>query len=321
MNLMQLDISKKTAYLGTFLALSLIISYVESQIPVFTAVPGVKLGIANVVIFSPEDLQLVKEGPSVRRRFLDMMLSQLSTPYFVALQTYTKCLEQRNSVLREGKISGRTDIALLESFEKTLVETAGVIIPERQKAIEKLGRIAAQKYLAISDRENEKFNLRYECCMGEEAFSKEGYERLLIAHRREDMARGTTSFGIHREDMILTLSGNEMKMTASQGQCRTAALSLKLSQLTLIREECGDTPVLLLDDVMSELDMTRRKKLLMEMKDVQTFVTCTDESDLEGASENRTYRVNMVDGKSYIEEKSAGGAYVVEEKSMEPDFT
>ena len=121
------------------------------------------------------------------------------------------------------------------------------------------------------------------------------------------MFRGSTTFGIHREDILLTLKGREMKVFASQGQIRTAALSMKLAQLEVFRGETGEAPILLLDDVMSELDMTRRTRLLEEISGVQTFITCTDESDLEGCRERRSYQVFM-DGAGFghVKEASAG---------------
>ena len=129
------------------------------------------------------------------------------------------------------------------------------------------------------------------------------------------------AFGVHREDISLWLSGREMKVFASQGQIRTAALSMKLAQLEIFRRETGESPILLLDDVMSELDMTRRTRLLGEISGVQTFITCTDESDLEGCREKRSYRVSMTDkGTARIQEVSAGEQ--VEKESMDDiDFT
>jgi len=135
--------------------------------------------------------------------------------------------------------------------------------------------------------------------------------------------RGSTSFGIHREDITLTLKGREMKVFASQGQIRTAALSMKLAQLEVFRGETGEAPILLLDDVMSELDMTRRTRLLEEISGVQTFITCTDESDLEGCREKRSYQVSMQEGGcASVREISQGEevrrpAYELED----PDFT
>ena len=265
------------------------------------------MGRVQCVIFSPEDLMIVKEGPSIRRRFLDMMISQLSTAYFVALQQYQKALDQRNAMLREYKRGGRCDMGMLEAFEHGMAVPCDTIIPLRRKYVQMMAQIAAEKYNAISGREGEQFAMNYDCCVAQEERVAEKVTERLRQSRREDMLRGTTSFGVHREDIVLQLSGRDMKVFASQGQIRTAALSMKLSQLEVFRKESGEAPILLLDDVMSELDMTRRTRLLGEISGVQTFITCTDESDLEGCLEKRSYRVQM-DGEGFanVTETSAG---------------
>ena len=265
------------------------------------------MGHVQCVIFSPEDLMLVKEGPSVRRRYLDMMLSQVSTAYFTALQQYQKALDQRNALLREAKKGLRLDAAMMDAFEEAMAAQCAVVIPLRRRMVHHTAFVAGVKYDAISGRENEKFRMDYECCVpeGEDIAAYAVSE--LKKNRQEDVFRGSTSFGIHREDIILTLKGREMKVFASQGQIRTAALSMKLAQLEVFRGETGEAPILLLDDVMSELDMTRRTRLLEEISGVQTFITCTDESDLEGCRERRSYQVWMDDaGFGRVKEASAG---------------
>lgn len=279
------------------------------------------MGRVRCVIFSPEDLMLVKEGPSVRRRYADMMLSQLSAGYFVALQQYQKALEQRNALLKEAKRTDSMPTALLDAFEKAMAENAALIIPMRQKMLGEAAAIAEEKYRAISGREGECFAMRYACCAPGEDVADQVARRLKEA-RREDMFRGTTGFGVHREDIQLTLNGREMKLYASQGQIRTAALSMKLAQLELFNRETGDPPILLLDDVMSELDMTRRKRLLEEIGGLQTFVTCTDESDLDGCTDRRSYRVRLDENnEAVICETSEGTAVAQEQEDEEPDFS
>lgn len=278
------------------------------------------MGRLQCVIFSPEDLMLVKEGPAVRRRFVDMMLSQLSTSYFVALQQYSKALEQRNAILRQCKKSGKTDAGMIAVFEEAMAAPCQVIIPMRRKILALTADIAAEQYRAISGKPEEAFSMRYMGCLEGEDIP-ERMSRQWEQGRREDMIRGGTGFGIHREDIGLTLHGREMKLFASQGQIRTAALSMKLAQLEVCRQVTGTTPVLLLDDVMSELDMTRRTRLLKEISGVQTFVTCTDESDLDGCDDRRSYRVRMTaEGMASICETSSGQP--VQARILEdPDFT
>lgn len=281
------------------------------------------MGKLQCVIFSPEDLMLVKEGPSVRRRFIDMMLSQLSTGYFVALQQYHKALEQRNAILKEIKRGTHCDAAMLDAFEEAMAKPCETIITLRKKIVEQVAVVAAEKYKAISGRENEQFSMRYLCCLQSMENIVEQVKDQLRKNRQEDVFRGATHFGIHREDMVLTLSGREMKLFASQGQIRTAALSMKLAQLEVFRQQTGESPVLLLDDVMSELDMTRRTRLLNEIADVQTFITCTDESDLEGCRERRSYQVSM-DEKGSAQIREISGGEKVHQRSEiieDPDFT
>ena len=265
------------------------------------------MGHVQCVIFSPEDLMLVKEGPAIRRRYLDMMLSQLSTAYFTALQQYQKALDQRNSMLREAKKGARLDAAMMDAFEEAMAAQCAVVIPLRRKMVSHTAFIAGEKYEAISGRENEQFHMAYECCVPENEDVAAYARETLRDNRQEDVFRAGTSFGIHREDIALTLKGRDMKVFASQGQIRTAALSMKLAQLEVFRGETGEAPILLLDDVMSELDMTRRTRLLEEISGVQTFITCTDESDLEGCRERRSYQVWMDDaGFGRVKEASAG---------------
>ena len=278
------------------------------------------MGQVQCVIFSPEDLMLVKDGPSARRKFLDMMISQLSTPYFIALQQYQKAMDQRNAMLREVKRGGRMDQTMMDAFEQSMAEQGAVIHRYRKQMIDKLAVLAAEKYRSISGRDGEDFCMTYKDCTGETDFVTEA-KRQLAQSRQEDAFRGTTSFGVHREDILLTLMGREMKLFASQGQIRTATLSMKLAQMALFEEISGEMPILLLDDVMSELDMTRRTRLLKEISGGQTFVTCTDESDLEGCDERRTYLVKLQpDGIASVSQTNNGES-VDDAEEEEPDFT
>ena len=278
------------------------------------------MGRLQCVIFSPEDLMLVKDGPALRRRFLDMMLSQMSTAYFLALQQYQKALDQRNALLRDARKTGRMNIALMDAFEQGMAEHSEMIVRQRKRIIDQLARVAGDKYGAISGRERELFALNYRACLPDSTDFVTKAREILAKTRQEDMLRGTTSFGVHREDMDLLLMGRDMKLFASQGQIRTAVLSMKLAQMEIFQQESGEEPVLLLDDVMSELDMTRRKRLLQEISHVQTFVTCTDESDLDGCGEKRTYLVSMgTDGLAAVKEKNAGET-VREAEEEEPNF-
>ena len=276
------------------------------------------MGHVRCVIFSPEDLQLVREGPAVRRRFMDMMISQADSGYFTALQRYGQALDSRNALLRDTPKGEALPADLIATYEALMAEAAAVIMPKRLTVMARLADAAAEKYAAISGREGERFRAVYSPCCPDPA----QLAALLAGRREEDRVRGTTGLGIHREDIRLSLMGREMKLYASQGQVRTAALALKLAQMDYLAEAAGDPPVLLLDDVMSELDMNRRTRLLREIGGAQTFVTCTDESDLEGLQDRRTYAVSLGEAGEGIVRETRGGALLPPEAVPEdPDFT
>ena len=278
------------------------------------------MGCLQCVIFSPEDLGLIREGPSVRRRYLDMMISQVNRGYFIALQQYRAGLEQRNAVLKNMRADPRQNAGLLEVFEQAMAGPAAVIVEERKRVVEMLSSLAAETYRGISGREEEAFQASYHSAFRESENVQEDFIRVMRENREEDLRLGVTSAGPHRDDLNLSLNRKNMKVYASQGQIRTAALSLKLAQMKALRQMSGEPPVLLLDDVMSELDRERRMRLVREISDYQTFITCTDESDLELESDRRIYHVSSEEGKARLELTNPG---VEEEKPVlrEPDFS
>ena len=278
------------------------------------------MGCLQCVIFSPEDLGLIREGPSVRRRYLDMMISQVNRGYFIALQQYRSGLEQRNALLKNMRGNPRPNFGLLEVFEQAMAGPAEVIVQERIRVVELLSRFAAETYRGISGREEEEFQAGYHSAFRESGNVQEDFVRIMKENREEDLRLGITSAGPHRDDLNLSLNRKNMKVYASQGQIRTAALSLKLAQMKALRQMSGEPPVLLLDDVMSELDKERRMRLVSEISDYQTFITCTDETDLELESDKRIYHVSAVDGKAQLELTNPG---FEEEKPIlkEPDFS
>ena len=278
------------------------------------------MGCLQCVIFSPEDLGLIREGPSVRRRYLDMMISQVNRGYFIALQQYRSGLEQRNALLKNMRGNPRPNFGLLEVFEQAMAGPAEVIVQERIRVVELLSKLAAETYRAISGREEEEFQAGYHSAFRESGNVQEDFVRIMKENREEDLRLGITSAGPHRDDLNLSLNKKNMKVYASQGQIRTAALSLKLSQMKALRQMSGEPPVLLLDDVMSELDKERRMRLVKEISDYQTFITCTDETDLELESDKRIYYVSSINGKAQLELTNPG---FEEEKPIlkEPDFS
>ena len=278
------------------------------------------MGTLQCVIFSPEDLGLIREGPSLRRRYLDMMISQFDRTYFIALQQYRLGLEQRNALLKQARAAGTADRAPLEDFERAMLEPARIIVMTRRKVIARLEELAVETYRGISGRESEVFQVAYHSSLKDAEDIGEALAEQLRESRQEDLRQGLTGVGPHRDDLALNLNRKNMKQFASQGQIRTGALSLKLSQMKILEELGGEKPVLLLDDVMSELDRNRRTRLIGEIGGYQTFITCTDESDMEEEPTRRVYRVTAADGEARVDERNTGTAMPVPEMK-EPDFT
>ena len=278
------------------------------------------MGCLQCVIFSPEDLGLIREGPSMRRRYLDMMISQVNRGYFIALQQYRSGLEQRNALLKNMRATGQNNAGMLDVFEQAMAAPAAVIVAARKKVIAMLAELAADTYRGISGRDGEEFQASYHSAFRDSENVEEDFMRVLKEDREEDLRLGITSDGPHRDDLNLSLNKKNMKVYASQGQIRTAALSLKLAQMKALRAMSGEAPVLLLDDVMSELDKDRRMRLVKEISDYQTFITCTDESDLELEGDRRVYHVSNPAGIAILEETNKGTIREALPLS-EPDFT
>ncbi len=243
------------------------------------------MGLFHAVIFAPEDLMLIKEGPSNRRRFLDILISQIRASYFSELWIYNKILNQRNNLLKQIR-DGRAerDYEQMAVWDIELAKSAGKIIANRMYFAKKIGEIAAKYHRDITSGKEEIY-VKYKTISGignEE--SVEVIRDLIIERLKsmyyEDIERGNTLYGPHRDDLEISLDGEGIRPFASQGQQRTAVLSLKMAELEIIRMETGDTPVLLLDDVMSELDSKRRKMLLASIGNAQIILTCTDRSHI-----------------------------------------
>ena len=259
------------------------------------------MGCLRCVIFSPEDLGLIKEGPSLRRRYLDMMISQINRGYFIALQQYRTCMDQRNALIRNLRANSYADTSMLSAFEETMAAPAAVIIRERRRIVSLLSECARETYQRVSDTD-EIFRLAYHSSVKEETEIEEVLCRLFRENREDDIRMGFTSVGPHRDDLILTLNKNQMKQFASQGQIRTAALSMKLSQMKILKDLSGEEPVLLLDDVMSELDKDRRICLIGEISSFQTFITCADRDDVDCEKVDKMWMVSADAGEAKVEE-------------------
>ena len=226
------------------------------------------LGVVNLVFFSPEDLNIIKNGPAERRRFLDSELCQLDKIYLSDLTTYNKILNQRNKLLKD--MVYRPDLKdTLPVWDMQLVETGRKIIRRRKQFVDELNEIVHDIHYRISG-EKEDLLLQYEPSIEDIFFEDE-----LSKVKERDMRQCMTSVGPHRDDLLFSIGEVDIRKFGSQGQQRTSALSLKLSEIELVKRSIHDTPVLLLDDVLSELDSNRQNYLLNSIHDTQTLITCT----------------------------------------------
>ena len=243
-------------------------------------------GILNLVFFSPEDLNIIKNGPSERRRFLDMELCQLNKLYLYELTRYNKILNQRNKLLKD--IILRPELKdTLSVWDDQLVESGKKIIEAREEFVGELGVIVQKIHKSLSGNKEELI-LSYE-----PDSRAEELEKKMMEYRERDMKFGQTTAGPHRDDLSFFVDKVDIRRFGSQGQQRTSALSLKLSEIELVKKSIHDTPILLLDDVLSELDSNRQNFLLDSIHDIQTLITCTglDEFVKNRFHINRVYQV------------------------------
>ncbi|MBQ7678690.1 MAG: DNA replication/repair protein RecF [Butyrivibrio sp.] len=275
------------------------------------AVDGTRLKRASdlvgrllVVLFAPEDLAIVKNGPAERRRFMDMELCQLDPVYLANLTRYNRLLAERAKLLKE-LCDHPEHTLLLEVQDKQLIEYGASIIRTRAEFLRQVDEIIGPVHRQLTGGQEE-LTIRYEpCCSAEELA-----DRIPAAHRR-DIALGQTSVGPHKDDFSFLLKGEgestqqllDLRRFGSQGQQRSASLSLKLSEIEIVRRDKKENPVLLLDDVLSELDRHRQKQLLSAIGDIQTIITCTGLDDLVDArlSIDRVYQVEKGTVKEFSE--------------------
>ncbi len=251
------------------------------------------LGNINIVIFTPDDINILKGGPQNRRRFLDIMISQLKPNYMHNLNLYSKTLEQRNNYLRQIREQNK-DENLLEIWDSKLADYAINIYNYRKEFLDRINEKIKNIHSEITDN---KENLRLEYISN--CINKEEYLRLLKERRKLDIIKGYTTKGIHRDDFILYINDKQLDIYGSQGQHRTSILSLKIAELNIIYDEIGEYPILLLDDFMSELDEKRRTHLLEKINNAQVIITCTDKIKLE----NKDILIyNVHDGKVFKED-------------------
>lgn len=226
------------------------------------------IGLCNVVFFSPEDLGIIKNGPGERRHFVDMELCQLDSLYLHNLNHYNKIVNQRNKLLKDIWLNPSLK-ETLSIWDMQLVSFGNQLIQRRRLFVEQLNEIIFHIHKKLSG-EKEEIRISYEPDVEEEEF-----EQKLLYNRERDLKAKATSVGPHRDDFSFMVGDVDIRKYGSQGQQRTAALSLKLSEIELVKKITEDTPVLLLDDVLSELDSNRRNFLLDSIGEIQTIITCT----------------------------------------------
>ncbi len=238
---------------------------------------GELMGNVNSVFFNPNELKLIKESPEDRRRFMDIAICQMSKTYFYALQKYRKILEQRNNLLKNP--DREVIYETLPLWDDQLCTYAEIIVNERKEFLSKLYPHAKEIHAFLSNGKEE-LELSSDLSYVEDGVGvKDSLVKALAERVEKDIALGYTGVGPHRDDIKIKLNGIDVRIYGSQGQQRTSAISLKLAELEIFNEKFSEYPVLILDDAFSELDKTRRKKLLERVSGMQTIITCTDFSD------------------------------------------
>ena len=245
--------------------------------------PSLLAGNFNAVVFSPTDLKIVSDGPSVRRKFLDTAIGQIYPSYIEILKNYMRAVNQRNKIIKDYKSNSYVS-QMLDIFEREIAQNGKIIILYRERYIEILSRVIRSIYEGLSAGK-EKISINYI-----KSASNEKFEEQLFMNRKQDMFSQKTSAGPHRDDLDFKINGISARSFGSQGQKRSVALALKLSEAEVTLKKTGEWPVCLLDDVMSELDPQRQNFVLNKIKGMQTFLTCCDPENVK----------NLEIGKQFI---------------------
>lgn len=253
---------------------------------------GELFGNFNVVMFSPEDLKIIKDSPGVRRRFIDMELCQLNQKYYYNLVQYNKVLIERNILLKNRNV----DKEMLDIYDIQLAEFGHNVIIERLNYIDKLNFYGEDIHKDISSGK-EIIEFKYISTIKNSGDIKRSFYESLVKNRDKDIEKRITSIGPHRDDFTVLINGIDAKSFGSQGQQRSAVLTIKFSSLKIIREITSEYPVLLLDDVLSELDFSRKRYVLTSINEIQTVITCTGIEDLTNYLDNSSKVFKVKDGE------------------------
>lgn len=251
------------------------------------------IGSLNVILFSPEDLLLIKGAPLLRRRFLDNEISQANPVYYRQLLNFNRILGQRNNLLKKIR-ENRAKTDLLYPWDEQLAKAAATITQKRLESVKKLTMLANLHHRKLTgSKESLTVNYNMSGTNQEKIDNLHSwYLKKFEEQRSQDVINGSTSIGPHRDDLILLVNGRNLRNFGSQGQQRTGVLALKLAELEFIKSETGEYPILLLDDVMSELDATRRSELLLFIKErIQTFITAADEQYFSQVKFGKFYHI------------------------------
>lgn len=255
------------------------------------------LGEFQAVVFSPSVLSVIKDGPSEKRKFLDIAISLVRPNYAVLLSKYNKAVFQRNALLKQINQTSRGE-DLLFAFDEEIARYGGKIIDYRIKYIEDLKSFSADVYREISN-DREKMSIEYLNTLKESAETSTQWSEILynetVKNHKRDIMRITTNVGPHKDDLEIFLDDMDARSYGSQGQQRSCALALKLSEASILKKNTGEQPIALLDDVMSELDSKRQKYLIKYFEGWQVFVTCCDRSHLRKIASDKTFKI--ADGK------------------------
>lgn len=246
--------------------------------------PSLLAGKFNATVFSPNDLSLVKDGPAVRRRFLDIAIGQLYPSYISAIKNYMRAVTQRNQIIKDYRYDGTLSV-MLDVFEDEIAANGAKITEIRRKYIDRLGEFLPKVYEGLSSGREILTTEYISSCKGE------ALRQALVSSRKNDMYTGTTSIGPHRDDIEFKINGISARNFGSQGQKRSVALSLKLAEAEVINRVSGEYPVFLLDDVMSELDPERQNYILNHIKGIQSFITCCDPSNVAKLQKGKIFEM------------------------------
>ena len=246
--------------------------------------PSLLAGNFNAIVFSPSDLSLITEGPSFRRKFLDIAIGQLYPNYIEILKNYMRAVTQRNQIIKDYRYDGSVSV-MLDVFETEIVSSGKKIIDYREKYVEILNKYIPKIYNGLSGGREEITSVYVTNCPAIML------EERLKEKRKEDMFTSVTSVGPNRDDLEFKINGIDARNFGSQGQKRSVALTLKLSQAEVIKEITGEYPICLLDDVMSELDVIRQNYILNHIKEWQSFITCCDPTNTERLKEGKIFTV------------------------------